>query len=61
MSYRVRALGTGSYANSDWSAVKTFNVCPMDINNDGDVGGLDRNILAVSWGSEEGDDGKTEN
>ena len=24
--------------------------------NDGDIGGLDRNILAVSWGTEEGDD-----
>ena len=29
----------------------------MDINNDGDIGGLDRNILATSWGTEEGDDG----
>ena len=56
VAYRVRALGTGSYADSDWSTSKTFNVCPMDINNDGDIGGLDRNILAVSWGAEEGDD-----
>ena len=56
VTYRVRALGTGSYTDSDWSRTKTFNVCPMDINNDGDIGGLDRNILAVSWGTEEGDD-----
>ncbi len=57
VTYRVRALGDGvSYTDSDWSRTKTFNVCPMDINNDGDIGGLDRNILAVSWGAEEGDD-----
>ena len=57
VTYRVRALGDGvSYTDSDWSRTKTFNVCPMDINNDGDVGGLDRNILAVSWGAEEGDE-----
>ena len=57
VTYRVRALGDGvSYTDSDWSRTKTFNVCPMDINNDGDIGGLDRNILAVSWGTEEGDD-----
>ena len=55
VQYRVRALGTGSYTDSDWSEVKTFNVCPMDVNGDGDIGGLDRNILAVSWGAEEGD------
>ena len=55
MQYRVRALGTGAYADSDWSEIKTFNVCPMDINGDCDIGGLDRNILAVSWGAEEGD------
>ena len=57
VTYRVRALGDGvSYTDSDWSRTKTFNVCPMDINNDGDIGGLDRNILAVSWGTEEGDE-----
>ncbi|MCR5359700.1 MAG: hypothetical protein K6E55_07450, partial [Thermoguttaceae bacterium] len=31
VAYRVRALGTGSYTDSAWSAVKTFNVCPMDV------------------------------
>ena len=35
VTYRVRALGDGvSYTDSDWSASKTFRVCPMDINND---------------------------
>ena len=54
--YRVRALGDGdSHTDSDWSAVRTFNVCPMDVNGDGDIGGLDRNILAASWGCEEGE------
>ena len=56
VTYRVRALGTGSYTDSDWSAAKTFNVCPMDINNDGDISGSDRNLLASSWLAEEGDD-----
>ena len=56
VTYRVRALGEGSYTDSQWSRTKTFNVCPMDINNDGDIGGLDRNVLASSWGAEEGDD-----
>ena len=56
VTYQVRALGTGSYTDSEWSASKTFNVCPMDINNDGDISGSDRNLLANSWLSEEGDD-----
>ena len=57
VTYQVRALGDGvSYADSEWSASKTFNVCPMDINNDGDISGRDRNLLANSWLSEEGDD-----
>ena len=56
MQYRVRALGTGSYTDSDWSAVKTFNVCPMDINNDLDISGGDRTLLAFSWLAEEGED-----
>ena len=56
VAYRVRALGTGSCTDSEWSEGKTFAVCPMDINGDGDIGGLDRNILAVSWGGEEGED-----
>ncbi|MBO7725829.1 MAG: fibronectin type III domain-containing protein, partial [Thermoguttaceae bacterium] len=56
VSYRVRALGEGSFTDSDWSEGKTFNVCPMDINNDGDIGGIERVILAQSWLAKEGDD-----
>ena len=56
VTYRVRALGTGSYTDSDWSRTKTFNVCPMDINNDGDIAGSDRTIMASAWLAEEGDD-----
>ena len=57
VTYRVRALGDGAaYTDSDWSAVKTFNVCPMDINNDEDISGGDRTLLAQSWLAEEGDD-----
>ncbi len=56
VAYRVRALGEGSYADSDWSDTKTFNVCPMDINGDGDISGGDRTYLAKAWLSEEGDD-----
>ena len=57
VQYRVRALGTGSYTDSVWSEVKTFNVCPMDVNGDGDISGGDRAILAQSWLSAEGDGG----
>ncbi|MBO7726741.1 MAG: hypothetical protein J6S40_09790, partial [Thermoguttaceae bacterium] len=56
VKYRVRALGAGSYTDSGWSAVKTFNVCPMDINGDGDIAGSDRTIMATSWLAEEGDE-----
>jgi hypothetical protein len=56
VSYRVRALGEGSYADSEWSEGKTFAVCPMDVNGDGDIGGIDRVILAQSWLAEEGED-----
>lgn len=54
--YRVRALGSGNYTDSDWSAVKTFNVCPMDVNGDGEISFSDRSILAAAWLSSEGDD-----
>ena len=58
VDYKVRALGDGtSYSDSDWSAVKTFNVCPMDINNDTDISGGDRTLLAQCWLSEEGEEG----
>ena len=56
VTYRVRALGTGAYTDSDWSRAKEFNVCPMDINNDGDISGGDRQLLSTAWLSGEGDD-----
>ncbi|MCR5359307.1 MAG: hypothetical protein K6E55_05420 [Thermoguttaceae bacterium] len=56
VAYRVRALGTGAYTDSEWSATKAFNVCPMDINGDGDIAGSDRTIMATSWLAEEGDE-----
>ena len=57
VTYRVRALGDGvAFTDSDWSAAKTFNVCPMDINNDGDISGGDRTLLARAWLAEEGED-----
>ena len=58
VKYRVRALGDGiSYTDSDWSAVKVFKVCPMDINGDGDISGGDRTLLAQSWLTEEREEG----
>ena len=56
MLYRVRALSDGSYADSDWSETAAFNVCPMDVDNDGDISGVDRVLLASAWLAEEGDD-----
>lgn len=57
VQYRIRAIGDGTnFSDSVWSEIKMFNVCPMDINNDGDIGGIDRVILAQSWLAEEGDD-----
>ena len=56
VTYRVRALGEGSYTDSDWSRTKTFNVCPMDIDGNGDISGSDRTLLGKSWMAEEGDD-----
>ena len=56
MSYRVRALGEGRYTDSEWSERKSFNVCPMDINGDGEITAADRVILAKAWLSEEGDE-----
>ncbi|MBQ3389445.1 MAG: dockerin type I repeat-containing protein, partial [Thermoguttaceae bacterium] len=54
--YRVRALGTEPYADSAYSAVRSFNVCPMDINNDGDVSMIDRTLMMQSWLSGEDDE-----
>ena len=56
VTYRVRALRNGLFISSDWSAEKTFNVCPMDINADGDITSADRLLLSKSWLAEEGDD-----
>ena len=56
VSYRVRALSTRYLKNSEWSAKKTFNVCPMDINNDGDISGPDRSLMATAWGREIGEE-----
>ena len=56
VTYRVRALGGGSYVDSEWSVAKAFYVCPMDINGDGDISGGDRTLLVHSWLAEEGDD-----
>ena len=56
ISYRVRALGEGVFIDSDWSEVKTFAVCPMDINNDRAIAGADRRLMSVSWLAEEGEE-----
>ena len=56
MTYRVRAIGSGSYTDSEWSEAVTFNVCPMDVNNDGDISGADRVLLTSAWLAEEGDE-----
>ena len=53
ISYRVRALSTRYLENSDWSEVKSFLVCPMDINGDGDISGPDRAALSKSWLADE--------
>ena len=49
VTYRVRALGTGSYTDSDWSTTKTFNVCPMDIDGDNFIGPGDYALLSSAW------------
>ncbi|MBQ3388243.1 MAG: hypothetical protein IJG60_03425 [Thermoguttaceae bacterium] len=56
VSYRVHALGIGIFITSDWSSEKTFNVCPMDVNNNGDISNADRSLIASAWLSEKGDD-----
>ena len=54
--YQVRAFGAGGSECSEWSEAKSFCVCPMDINGDGDISGSDRALLASVWLSEEGDE-----
>ena len=55
MVYRVRALGTGDYCDSDWSVTRTFNVCPMDVDNDGDIGPTDLALVLNLWLKSEDD------
>lgn len=55
--FQVRALGDGiSYTNSDFSAISEKLVCPMDINGDGSISGLDRVLMGRAWLTEEGDE-----
>lgn len=50
VNYRVRALGDGiHYADSEWSAVKSLRVCPMDIDSDGFIGVNDYTLLSSHW------------
>ncbi|MBO7726027.1 MAG: hypothetical protein J6S40_06120 [Thermoguttaceae bacterium] len=56
VTYRVRALGAGEFENSEWSASKSFAVCPMDISGDGDISGTDRALLSAVWLAEEGEE-----
>ena len=56
MTYRVRALSGAGYIDSEWSESRSFFVCPMDINGDGDITGADRTTMVFSWLSGEGDD-----
>ena len=55
VTYKVRALAGGGIV-SPWSNEKSFYVCPADINNDGDVTGVDRTFLALCWLSSENDE-----
>ena len=55
--YKVRAIADNVYfTDSEWSEVKTFNVCPMDVNGDGEVSLADRSIVAMLWLAEDGED-----
>ena len=52
--YRVKAVAEG-YADSDYSEIVSLNVCPMDINGDGDISNVDYVMMAHAWLTEEGD------
>ena len=54
--YRIRALGEGLYSDSEWTGTKTFLVCPMDINGNGDISNVDYVFLASAWLTDEEDD-----
>lgn len=55
VTYKVCALVGGGIVSS-WSSEKSFYVCPVDIDGDGDVSSADRALLTSCWLSEEGDD-----
>ena len=50
MTYKVKAVG------GDFSDTVTLNVCPMDIDGNGDISQLDYQLLRNAYLSEEGDD-----
>ena len=56
VTYRVRAVMGDLILVSEWSAEKTFNVCPMDINGDGEISLGDLAILSSCWLAGEGDE-----
>lgn len=50
VQYKVRALGdTDHYESSEWSEVKSFYVCPFDIDGDGAVGAGDYSAMQDAW------------
>ncbi len=53
ISYRVRALKSGGSAASEWSAVQSLYVCPVDVDGDGFIGPGDRALLSQAWFSNE--------
>lgn len=48
ITYKVRAIAGGNTVSS-WSSEKTFYVCPVDVNGDGDVSSADRALLTSCW------------
>ncbi len=55
LTYRVRALSDGRYIDSEWSEPRTFRVCPIDIDGDGDITLRDRSLISLSWLAEKYD------
>ena len=47
--YQVRAFGTDEADGSTWSGAKSFSVCPMDVNGDGEISLADRAIVSGAW------------
>ena len=54
MQYRVRAVGSDGYADSNWSTVSSFYVCPVDVDGDGFVGPGDYALMSSAWFSNPG-------